>query len=317
LIFHEEISKIRESDAIQEDRKIVQSNEEEEINDSNKVYSSSEVKKIELPVDQFRSQILKKIESDRVTIIHGETGCGKSSRIPVMLYEDAMSRGKHCKIMISQPRRIAASSLMKRVSGTLGKDVVGLRMGHGLRDGGENASVIFVTTGYLVRFLAHKPDNFRNYTHLIIDEVHERTVDSDVLCLLARTLIENNSQIRIILMSATIHTELYKDYFNSVGQEFGDMKCLSVGLRRFPIEIKFLEDMLENKKSPPSITSCCKKLMQRLSGCNGRFEEKLPADLLKKQCCLVDSLIRSCSVLGSAILVFVAGMSAITELTEM
>ncbi len=62
--------------------------------------------------------------SDRVVIIHGETGCGKSSRLPVMLYEDSLVRGLPCKMMVSQPRRIAASSLMKRVQQSLGNKVV-------------------------------------------------------------------------------------------------------------------------------------------------------------------------------------------------
>ena len=83
-----------------------------------------------LPIDAFREEILSRIAKDRVTIIHGETGCGKSSRLPLFLLENSESSGCECRMMISQPRRIAASSLMKRLRSmpNVG-DKVGLRMG--------------------------------------------------------------------------------------------------------------------------------------------------------------------------------------------
>ena len=83
-----------------------------------------------LPIDAFREEILNRIAKDRVTIIHGETGCGKSSRLPLFLLENSEASGCECRMMISQPRRIAASSLMKRLRSmpNVG-DKVGLRMG--------------------------------------------------------------------------------------------------------------------------------------------------------------------------------------------
>lgn len=76
-----------------------------------------------LPIDAYREEILHRIARDRVTVIHGETGCGKSSRVPAMLLEHARDTGCKCKMMVSQPRRIAASSLMKRLRETLGDEV--------------------------------------------------------------------------------------------------------------------------------------------------------------------------------------------------
>jgi ATP-dependent RNA helicase DHX29 len=76
-----------------------------------------------LPIDAYREEILRRVNRDRVTIIHGETGCGKSSRLPLILLEDAEERGKACRMMVSQPRRIAASSLMKRLRGLVGNKV--------------------------------------------------------------------------------------------------------------------------------------------------------------------------------------------------
>ena len=76
-----------------------------------------------LPIDAYREEILHRIARDRVTVIHGETGCGKSSRVPAMLLEHAKETGSRCTMMVSQPRRIAASSLMKRLRETLGEEV--------------------------------------------------------------------------------------------------------------------------------------------------------------------------------------------------
>ena len=124
---------------------------------------------------------------------------------------------------------------------------VGMRMGFGVKDESEETIIHFVTTGYIVRLLAHHPESFSEHTHLIIDEVHERSVDGDLLCLLARRLLEYNPNIHLVLMSATIHTQLYKNYFsqeNTSNKEYyGDLECLSVGVRRFPIEIKYMDDL--------------------------------------------------------------------------
>jgi HrpA-like RNA helicase len=62
-----------------------------------------------------------------------------------------------------------------------------------------------------VRLAAHHPDVFASHSHLVIDEVHERSVDSDLLCMFAKKLLDMNPSLRLILMSATVHTELYKE----------------------------------------------------------------------------------------------------------
>jgi hypothetical protein len=143
-----------------------------------------------LPIDAFREEIIRRIERDRVTIIHGETGCGKSSCLPRFLLEhaEAASPQLPCQIIVSQPRRIAVTSLLRRLRETLGSKV-GMRMGHGIRDDSPDTKIHYVTTGYLVRALAHQPERFLKCTHLIIDEVHERSVDGDLVCLLARDLL--------------------------------------------------------------------------------------------------------------------------------
>ena len=127
---------------------------------------------------------------------------------------------------------------MKRVRQTL-KNRVGLRMGNGVKDETHETVIHFVTTGYLVKLAACHPQNFHNHTHLVIDEVHERTVDSDMICMLAKRMLLIYPYLRLILMSATLDTQLYTEYFS----EYSPLPPLSVGLRRFPLNIKYIEDL--------------------------------------------------------------------------
>lgn len=123
-----------------------------------------------------------------MTIIHGETGCGKSSRLPQFLLEESQFFGENCRIFVSQPRRIAVVGMMRRLRPSLGYKV-GMRMGHGVRDETPETQLVYVTTGYLVKLMAHKPASLGKCTHIVIDEVHERSVDGDLVCLLARDLL--------------------------------------------------------------------------------------------------------------------------------
>jgi HrpA-like RNA helicase len=120
-----------------------------------------------LPIDSHREKILSHVKSFPVTIIHGMTGCGKSSRLPQMLLEDGEQGGVHTQIMVSQPRRIAATALKNRLSQALGPKV-GLRLGNGIREESKETRLWFVTTGYLVRFLAHRMESFEKFTHLVV-----------------------------------------------------------------------------------------------------------------------------------------------------
>eukprot|EP00603_Paraphysomonas_imperforata_P009533 CAMPEP_0114465236 /NCGR_PEP_ID=MMETSP0104-20121206/8383_1 /TAXON_ID=37642 ORGANISM="Paraphysomonas imperforata, Strain PA2" /NCGR_SAMPLE_ID=MMETSP0104 /ASSEMBLY_ACC=CAM_ASM_000202 /LENGTH=1658 /DNA_ID=CAMNT_0001638425 /DNA_START=38 /DNA_END=5014 /DNA_ORIENTATION=+ len=273
--------------------------------------SSTNSVNVDLPIDKHRESILERIGRDRVTIIHGETGCGKSSRLPQMLLQHAEAEGLTCKMMVSQPRRIAASSLYNRVHQALG-DKVGLRMGHGIKEEKDETKIFFVTTGYLVRLLAHRPSFFDDHSHLIIDEVHERSVDGDVLCLLAKRLLRRNRSIRVVLMSATIHVELYQEYFRQEAKGTGDtLQCLSVGVRRFPICIQYLEHLGHATRGHPESVLVINKMLTAKSS----------ADLLKSNYIAmqyrVASMLTATVPLGSAVLIFVAGMNDIIELAEM
>jgi HrpA-like RNA helicase len=187
-----------------------------------------------LPVDAHRAKILHHIESRRVIIITGETGCGKSSRVPQMVLEQQTYGARQVRMMVSQPTRLAALGLAKRMSGICGADIVGCRMGGGYREEalGGKTQLWYVTTGYLVMLLAHRPDALDSHTHMFLDEVHQRSIHTDLLCMLARRLLHRNKRIKLVLMSATMHTDLYREYFGEWMEGPAESQHIFVGSQR-------------------------------------------------------------------------------------
>ena len=106
-----------------------------------------------LPINEHRDSIVTHIRENRVTYIEGQTGCGKSTMVPLFLLEDSESHGEYFKLLITQPRRIAAVTLAERVSGVVGSTVADLI---GYQIGGEshvsgNTHVTYATTGYFLQ----------------------------------------------------------------------------------------------------------------------------------------------------------------------
>ena len=269
-------------------------------------------KPLRLPIDDHEPAILENIRNHRVTIIHGETGCGKSSRVPVMLLNSPPPDGslKKVRFFISQPRRIAAKALVERVRSCEPdlKDKFALRMGHGWREyETEDTQAYFVTTGYLVRLLANHPERFDQCTHLVIDEVHERSVDTDILCLLCRRLLETNKTIRLVLMSATLATKMYRDYFSVPNEP------IHVGVRRYPITEYYVED-LERFGLPAQDVKAALAIQKENET---KFCLTPPTSVeMQKRFGLTARLATIVGEPGSAVLIFVPGMAEIIAISE-
>lgn len=161
---------------------------------------------------------------------------GKSTQIPQYLADDLLAlklsdtlqtNEKHnfVRICCSQPRRLAAQRIAERVSleyiSDIG-DLVGFRVGRRNSSIEEsqkvsiNTRVEFVTEGWLLHSLMKSPKLLANYDCIIVDEAHERNLETDLLlCLLKRFLIQNeNKKVKVVVMSATIDPKLFSDYFN-------------------------------------------------------------------------------------------------------
>ncbi|SGY79422.1 BQ5605_C008g05127 [Microbotryum silenes-dioicae] len=198
-----------------------------------------------LPIANYRSFIMSTIEQNQCVVLCGETGCGKSTQVPSFIVEHDMRKGRNVKVYCTEPRRISAISLAQRVSSELGEasGACGSRsslVGYSIRlDSAISASsrIVYATTGIVLRMLESR-EALSDLTHIIIDEVHERSIDSDFLLIVLREILEVRKDLKVILMSATVDAEKIASYM-------GDCPVITVPGRTFPVTPHFLEDVIE------------------------------------------------------------------------
>ncbi|XP_074042224.1 ATP-dependent RNA helicase DHX30 [Leptinotarsa decemlineata] len=209
--------------------------------------------KVKLPISDFKEKIIDQVNSHQVVIIKGEPGCGKSTRVPQYILEawakDA-SFGKPGKIAVTQPRRIAAISLSQRVAAER-EELVGHIVGYQVRLNSNfrqsTGRILYCTTGILLRHLQTN-SNLSDFTHVILDEAHERDVNTDLLMNLLRSAIKKNPNLKLIVMSATIDTGVFSEYF-------GGAPVLDIPGFTYPVEQHFLES-LENVDVQKTLKMC-------------------------------------------------------------
>eukprot|EP00039_Didymoeca_costata_P019339 m.337128 g.337128 ORF g.337128 m.337128 type:complete len:1619 (+) comp18055_c0_seq1:136-4992(+) len=254
-----------------------------------------------LPIEEHADKITKHITENRITIIVGETGCGKSSKVPTMILE----RNSKAKIIVSQPHRIAARALRDRLATSVG-DAVGLRLGHGIREETPKTRIWFCTAGYLKVFMANNDAAMSKFTHLIIDEVHERSIETDLTCFFAKKAMHDFPHLKLVLMSATASTQKYREYFD-VKEE-----PIFVGARRFPLKENFLDDMAMDESLPGPVRTKSKMLL----GCRVT-EDSIPKKYIENQYQLAFHLARRVGQPGRCVLIFVSGMAGIEEISSL
>lgn len=164
-----------------------------------------------LPVTPFANAIVETLRKHRVLLVAGDTGCGKSTQVPQILMKAGFD-----KIACTQPRRIACSSLARRVSyETLNE--YGSQIAYQVRFEGNRTHrtrVLFLTEGLLLR--QYTADNMLSmYDVIIVDEVHERHMMGDFLLSLLKTTLAQRKDLYVVLMSATINAELFAQYFDA------------------------------------------------------------------------------------------------------
>lgn len=167
-----------------------------------------------LPIKRYKNEILFCLESFQCLVIVGECGSGKSTQIPQFLYE----HGWHIKGMIgiTQPRRISAITLADRVSEEMGDvtgdGVVGVAVRF-MSKFSENTKIKYMTEGILLREMLANP-LLSEYSIIIIDEAHERSLLTDCVLGLLKKIAKKRPSLKIIISSATMDAELFRDFFN-------------------------------------------------------------------------------------------------------
>ncbi|KAH8358780.1 hypothetical protein KR093_002465 [Drosophila rubida] len=199
-----------------------------------------------LPIYAQYEEIVTVIRDNPVVILKGETGCGKTTQVPQYILDEAFKRREFCNIVVTQPRRIAAISIANRVCherqwepGTVCGYQVGLHRATNM----EDTRLLYCTTGVLLNLLIRQK-TLTHYTHIILDEVHERDQDMDFLMIVVRRLLALNSRhVKLILMSATIDADEFCKYF-ATSTSLPPVVTASHG-RKYPL-VKYYRDQLKN-----------------------------------------------------------------------
>ncbi|KAF7985388.1 hypothetical protein HWV62_6643 [Athelia sp. TMB] len=218
-----------------------------------------------LPVFTKAAELLTHVEANDVTICMAATGSGKTTQLPQIILDDWIekNRGAECNIVCTQPRRIAAISVADRVAKERGEVVGRGSVGYQVRFDAKlpepNGSITFCTTGIFLKWLQAAlseggSSKLDDVTHVVVDEVHERDVDTDLLLVVLKRLLEERKAqgrpIKVLLMSATIDPTLFQKYFpDNHGQP---AKVIEVPGRSFPVTKHFLDDFVPELKKDAS-----------------------------------------------------------------
>ncbi len=231
----------------------------------------------ELPVVAEKKAIIEAIQNNQVVIIAGETGSGKTTQLPKMCLE-ALPKNKKM-IGVTQPRRIAASSVAARVAEEL--QGPGHIVGHKIRfqdKTGRATRIKFMTDGVLLA--ETKNDRLlQQYGVLIIDEAHERSLNIDFLLGYLKTLLLKRADLKLIVTSATIDTAAF-------ARHFADAPVIAVPGRSYPVEISYHPAAEENEEQEGKVEHAVAVLDELFrSRPQGDILLFLPTEQDIRQCC--------------------------------
>ncbi|WNB16983.1 ATP-dependent helicase HrpB [Marivirga arenosa] len=189
---------------------------------------------IDLPIKEIIPELLNKVENSQNLIVNAEAGAGKSTIIPLALLNHITTKGQ--KIIMLEPRRLAAKSIAHRMAQLLGEEVgntVGYRIRFETRIS-QNTQIEVVTEGILNKMMDSDP-HLKETAILIFDEFHERSIHADVALALARfTQQQFRKDLKLIIMSATLDYEMLSEALKAE-------VIISKG-RQYPVDIEYLGD---------------------------------------------------------------------------
>lgn len=195
---------------------------------------------LNLPINVIRESLLNVLENNQIIIITAETGSGKTTQVPQIILDDAAQKGRPCRIVCTQPRRLSTVTIACRVAAERGETVPN-SVGYQIKlesNIAPQVSLIYTTTGVLLKTLISEKENIVDqYSHIIIDEIHERDRFTDFLLVCLRECLLYHPKLKIILMSATMDIQLFEDYFPGA-------QIFNVQGRTFDILEYFLEDIV-------------------------------------------------------------------------
>ena len=218
-----------------------------------------------LPIYKHKRQILYALEKHHVVVIVGATGSGKSTQIPQYLFENGWA-DRGFQIVCTQPRRIAAQTLAQRVASEVGCPL-GQQVGYSVRFDNVSSDtatrIKYATDGMLLREATLTDPLLSRYSVIIVDEAHERNLNSDALLGILKKIRRKRKDLRIVVCSATIDAQAFLDYFcpstssktkkrkrrwgprignNAPAEEAEGGTIISVDGRQYPVDILYLSE---------------------------------------------------------------------------
>nr|XP_020456653.1 probable ATP-dependent RNA helicase YTHDC2 [Monopterus albus] len=218
-----------------------------------------------LPVHERQEEIVQLIRENRVVLVVGETGSGKTTQIPQFLLDECSRNGEPCRIFCTQPRRLAAIAVAERVAAERGESV-GQTVGYHIRLESRispKTLLTFCTSGVFLRTLMGGDASLTTVTHVIVDEVHERDGLTDFLLTKMRDVLQKIPTLKLILSSAALDVDLFLRYF-------GSCPVIHIKGRHFEVQELFLEDILR-------LTGFQNKDMKK-------YKEEMQTEEKKKKC---------------------------------
>jgi ATP-dependent RNA helicase DHX8/PRP22 len=202
-----------------------------------------------LPVYKFRSQLLDAIRDNQLMIVVGDTGSGKTTQLTQYLAEAGYANDGI--IGCTQPRRVAALSVAKRVAEEVGCRL-GAEVGYTIRFDdctSPETRIKYMTDGMLQREILLDPD-LRKYSVIVLDEAHERGISTDVLFGLLKKTLKTRDDLKLIVTSATLDADKFSEYFNGA-------PIFSIPGRSYPVEILY-----SNRPEEDYLTSALDTVLQ-------------------------------------------------------
>ena len=202
---------------------------EEQLKAAEAKAASIEETRKSLPIYQYRDDLLNAIETYQCIIVIGETGSGKTTQMPQYILEKGINND--LMVACTQPRRVAAMSVAARVSEERGKRL-GTEVGYSIRFEDKTSpqtKLKFMTDGLLLRELLTDP-LLSNYSTIILDEAHERTISTDILMGILKDTMLARPDLKIIISSATLEADKFAKYFR-------DAPIFYIKGRTYPVEV--------------------------------------------------------------------------------
>uniref|UniRef100_A0A8C9VBM4 ATP-dependent DNA/RNA helicase DHX36 n=1 Tax=Scleropages formosus TaxID=113540 RepID=A0A8C9VBM4_SCLFO len=195
-------------------------------------------------------ELVQLIRANQVMVVSGETGCGKTTQVTQFILDDSIQRGMGsiCRVVCTQPRRISAISVAERVAAERAEAVgEGNSCGYQIRLQSrlprKQGSMLYCTTGIILQWLRSDP-HLSSVSHLVLDEIHERNLQSDVLITIIKDLLRVREDIKVILMSATLNAEKFSRYF-------GNCPMIHIPGFTYPVKEYLLEDVVQMLRYRP------------------------------------------------------------------